>query len=148
MMQLSSLQLLFQGHVCFKVCGSLGVWCYIPIMMCNTDCTDTKGAGGHGEKSLMCWWKCLPGFSRLSQKLSPWGKDRRSGPHYPGGSVKVALDLIYSLRRAGCPMHASSGPLQEILQVGFAWAQSPILTAGIEIVWLYVPTALCSMSKR
>lgn len=48
--------------------------------------------------------------------------------------MKVALDLIYSLRRAGRPMHASTGPLTEILQVGFGWAQSAILTAGIEIV--------------
>lgn len=78
--------------------------------------------------------KMSPWLPRLSQKLSPWGKDRRSGLHYPGGSVKVALDLIYSLRRAGRPMHASTGPLTEILQVGFGWAQSAILTAGIEIV--------------
>lgn len=48
--------------------------------------------------------------------------------------MKVALDLIYYLRRAGRPMHVSTGMLKEILQVGFAWAQSAILTAGIEIV--------------
>lgn len=127
-----------------QLCGSLGAWCYIPIMMCNTDCTDTKGAGGHGEKSLMCWWKCLRGFPDSVKNCLPGGRiDVQVFT-----TLKVALDLIYYLRRAGRPMHVSTGMLKEILQVGFAWAQSAILTAGIEIVWLYVLTALCSMSKR